>query len=91
MPRKYEDIHVCPNGEHGQVHWDCSCDPGEGERVTAYDARDVEPLTRAIRPVARVGASVAASGDGACLVATSLLRDLHAALKAFEDEEGSGA
>jgi hypothetical protein len=49
MARLYSDIHVCPTGQHGKVAMGCTCNPGEGERVTAIDERDVAPLAEAAR------------------------------------------
>lgn len=74
MPRKYEDIHVCPSGDHGSVHWNCTCDAGEGERVTAVDMRDLIPFVAAVH-----GALVRTVDD-------RTRDELTAALKAFEED-----
>lgn len=73
--RKYSNIHVCPHGDHGRVAYACTCDPGEGEFVTAIDQRDVEPLVGAAKELLENG--------------TAYERDLlEAALAPFLDNGG---
>lgn len=72
--RRYE-FHRCPGGYEP---WDCTCDPGEGETVTAIDSRDIEPLVRAATK-----AEAALNGYGC----TPLASELREALATFEGEE----
>ena len=103
MPRKYE-VFACREDGCGYfraekstgVHMANELRNGlpvlvshELEPVTAYDARDVEPLTYAVRALLkeRVDAGVTQRlPDNE--VTRELLENLACALKAFEDEEG---